>query len=204
MTDAQTVTNTLQDLFQSILEERMQDVPILNGHLSVEAVGFCKWEQYWLGVMLTPWFMNLLLLPDEDCEFEWDKQPVGSKHFFTLPAGKFEFIVSHETTIGRFLMSSLFSPVFEFGDQETALITAETVMAELFAEPEPDDHDERDQEMRDIWEGKLPDKDEQSEAKAATNDKGEDGEHKTPDTTEPISRRELLRGRDREAESQTT
>ncbi len=204
MTNTQTVSKTLENLFQSILKERMHGVPILNRRLGVEAVGFCKWNQYWLGVMLTPWFMNLLLLPDEDCEIEWDKQHVGSKHFFTFPAGEFEFIVSHEASIGRFLMSSLFSPVFEFGDQETALITAETVMAELFAAPESDDPDERDEEMRDIWEGKLPDKGEPSRAKLADNDKGEDRQFKTPDATQPISRRELLRGRDREAEGQTT
>ena len=31
----------------------------VNPALAVEAVGFRPWEDHWLGVMVTPWFMNL-------------------------------------------------------------------------------------------------------------------------------------------------
>ena len=36
---------------------------MLNPALSVEAVGFRPWDEHWLGVLVTPWFMNLWLMP---------------------------------------------------------------------------------------------------------------------------------------------
>ncbi len=44
---------------------RMQGLPIVNPALEVEAVGFAPWEGSWLGVMVTPWGMNLTLVPGE-------------------------------------------------------------------------------------------------------------------------------------------
>ncbi len=41
---------------------RMRGLPIVNPALAVEAVGFAPWEGHWLGVMVTPWFINLTLL----------------------------------------------------------------------------------------------------------------------------------------------
>ena len=35
----------------------------VNPAVEVEAVGFAPWDAHWLGVMVTPWFMNLMLLP---------------------------------------------------------------------------------------------------------------------------------------------
>ena len=46
-----------------IQRERMADIPLLNPALEVQAVGFSVWEAYCLGVLITPWFMNLMLLP---------------------------------------------------------------------------------------------------------------------------------------------
>jgi [NiFe] hydrogenase assembly HybE family chaperone len=52
--------------YQAIYEERMRDLPIVNPKLAVEAVGFDQWEEKDLGILITPWFMNLVLLPDSD------------------------------------------------------------------------------------------------------------------------------------------
>ena len=41
----------------------MADVPILNPVLSVEAVDFQHWKGHWLGVVITPWCMSMLLVP---------------------------------------------------------------------------------------------------------------------------------------------
>ena len=45
----------------------MAGVPMLNPALRVQAVGFRHWQSHWLGVLVTPWFMNLMLLPRIDC-----------------------------------------------------------------------------------------------------------------------------------------
>jgi hypothetical protein len=34
-----------------------------SGHVGGEAVGFRHWRDGWYGVLITPWFMNLIGLP---------------------------------------------------------------------------------------------------------------------------------------------
>jgi rubredoxin len=52
----------LEAAFRAVAR-RMEGLPIVNAALEVEAVGFAPWEGRWLGVMLTPWCMNLMLVP---------------------------------------------------------------------------------------------------------------------------------------------
>ena len=42
----------------------------VNPALAVEAVGFAPWEGHWLGVMVTPWFMNLMLAPRDPARWQ--------------------------------------------------------------------------------------------------------------------------------------
>jgi [NiFe] hydrogenase assembly HybE family chaperone len=119
----------LESVFRRIQRERMQGLPILNPELRVKAVGFRVWQGRCLGVLITPWFMNLMLLPSEGDD--WQKLQVGDKRIHRLPAGPYEFILGEELEIGRYQVCSLFSPVFEFSDQETAEATAEAAMQAL-------------------------------------------------------------------------
>lgn len=116
--------------FTQILAERMQGLPFLNPALRVEAVGFRRWEGRWLGVLITPWFMNLVLLPDE--EAAWRHVRYGDSLGYALPAGVFEFISAREPALGDYQSCSLFSPVFEFADQDGARATALAALAALF------------------------------------------------------------------------
>lgn len=127
---------TLTTVFREIYRERMSDVPILNEALEVEAVGFEAIDAGVLGVLVTPWFMNLMLLPAEKDDFA-GQQP-GEKTIVPLPAGDYEFIAGSEDGIGDYRMCSLFSPVFEFADHATAVATAEAVMTGVLTAPEPD------------------------------------------------------------------
>jgi len=120
------VEQILKTAFERIQKERMQDVPILNDALHVEAVGFERHDAGLLGVLITPWFMNLMLLPEDDAL--WQDQPSGETTTVELPVGQVEFIAGREDGVGQYRMCSLFSPVFEFGDQATAVATAEAVM----------------------------------------------------------------------------
>ncbi len=131
----ETAAQTLTTVFCDIHRERMADVPILNEALEVEAVGFERIDAGVLGVLVTPWFMNLMLLPAEADGFAGE-QP-GEKTIVPLPAGDYEFIAGNEAGIGDYRMCSLFSPVFEFADHATAVATAEAVMAGVLTAPEP-------------------------------------------------------------------
>ncbi|MEM6818655.1 MAG: [NiFe]-hydrogenase assembly chaperone HybE [Pseudomonadota bacterium] len=133
-------TQRLEFEFERIHRERMHDVPILNHELSVEAVGFKSTEHGVLGVLITPWFMNLMLLPDEEHDF--DEDVPGKTVSVPLPAGVVDFIAAHEEAIGSYRMCSLYSPVFEFADQDAATETASAVMEGIFSdpvEPEPEE-----------------------------------------------------------------
>jgi [NiFe] hydrogenase assembly HybE family chaperone len=100
----------------------MRGLPILNPALDVAAVGFAVRDGRWLGVMVTPWCMNLMLLP---CDPQaWRTLPVGKKRAYALPAGEYEFIGGCDPILGEYQMCSLFSPMSEFADMETATLTA--------------------------------------------------------------------------------
>jgi [NiFe] hydrogenase assembly HybE family chaperone len=121
----------------------MADVPILNEAIGVEAVGFREIDEGLLGVLVTPWFMNLMLLPIEAAA--WEGQRAGEKTLHTLPAGCYEFIAGHEEGVGDYRMCSLFSPMFEFADHAAAVETAAAVMDGIMSSEEtandPDDTD---------------------------------------------------------------
>jgi len=122
--------SVLASAFRAVYEERMQGLPFINPALSVEAVDVQPWNGHWLGVLITPWFMNLMLLPDDDAA--WPALRPGEKCEKSFPAGVFEFIAGHEDTLGEYLACSLFSPMFEFADHETARLTAAAARAALF------------------------------------------------------------------------
>jgi len=108
----------------------MAGVPIVNPALSVEAVGFRPWDEHWLGVLVTPWFMNLWLMPRVAAR--WQPIAPGASRHYVFPAGVFEFIGGHEPTIGDYQACSLFSPMYDFGDQATARATAVAALEALF------------------------------------------------------------------------
>jgi len=120
----------VESVFAHIHVSRMQGLPFLNPALRVEAVGFRRWDGRWLGVLITPWFMNLMLLPDADAA--WRPVRFGDALGYPMPAGVFEFIGGHEPPLGEFQCCSLFSPVFEFADQDTARATALAALEALF------------------------------------------------------------------------
>lgn len=136
--------------FRRIEETSMAGMPMLNTALRVEAVGMMRVDSEWICVLVTPWFMNLMLLPQERPEA---LAPSGVKSMATLPGGRFEFIQSHDEALGPFRMCSLFSPVFDFPDHEGAVATAREILDLVMTD---EDAGEEDRAMIDIWEGRLP------------------------------------------------
>jgi [NiFe] hydrogenase assembly HybE family chaperone len=120
----------LQQAFRSVLEEQMRDMPMLNPALGVEAVGFRPWSDHWLGILVTPWFMNLVLMPRVTAKWQAIRERESRHHVF--PAGVFEFIGGRDAALGDYQACSLFSPMFEFADQRQAHDTAVAALAALF------------------------------------------------------------------------
>jgi [NiFe] hydrogenase assembly HybE family chaperone len=109
---------------------RMAGLPIVNPALEVDAVAFAPWEGHWLGVMLTPWFMNLTLLPRDPAA--WRQLEPGAKRRYRFPAGDYEFVGARDDAIGEYLACSLFSPLLEFDDHATARLVATLAREALF------------------------------------------------------------------------
>jgi len=128
--DRPSPARALEAAFQRVLRMQMQDMPMVNPALNVEAVGFRPWADHWLGVLITPWFMNLWLMPRVVAKW----QPIGereSRHY-VFPAGVFEFIGGRDPALGDYQACSLFSPMFEFSGPAHAHDTAVAALDALF------------------------------------------------------------------------
>jgi len=122
-------SESLVDRYRFIYKERMQDLPIVNSALEVEAVGFRVFDVHQIGVLISPWFMNLVLLLGTDIG---SRLKQGSKSTLRFPSGPVEFITSQDETLGPYLTAVLFRSVADFADQGTTRAVALEVMQELF------------------------------------------------------------------------
>lgn len=123
---------TLASVFGEIARTRMADVPIVNPALRVEAVGFREWRGRWAGVLLTPWTINLVLLPGQDAPLT--RLALDEKVTWEFPSGAYEFMGFNDPVIGTCHICPLISPVSEFATHEEALAVAQEIIAALFDE----------------------------------------------------------------------
>ncbi|MBI5786443.1 MAG: [NiFe]-hydrogenase assembly chaperone HybE [Rhodocyclales bacterium] len=125
----------LEAAFRRIAATRMAGLPINHPRLAVEGVGFRLWEGKWLGVLVTPWAVNLILLPESDAEFA--KLATDRRQTWRFPSGEYDFMGSAEEECGAFQFCSLISPIPEEGvpDQAAAHSLAAEVLARLFTDP---------------------------------------------------------------------
>ncbi|MDX1506751.1 MAG: [NiFe]-hydrogenase assembly chaperone HybE [Woeseiaceae bacterium] len=120
----------LVDRYREIANERMRGLPIFNNRLEVEAVGFVDFDGHRLGILVTPWFMNLVLLPGTD---DWSTLAAGDAVNVTLPEGDYEFRVCCDDVLGVFLSAVLFRTVADFPGQQMAHEIAQLVLEQLLA-----------------------------------------------------------------------
>ncbi len=74
------------------VDASMRELPIYNDKVAVEAIGFGLFgDGALLGVMLTPWFMNLIILPIEPVPMNMAE--IGKTVPVELPAGQRTFVV---------------------------------------------------------------------------------------------------------------
>jgi [NiFe] hydrogenase assembly HybE family chaperone len=146
----------LESTFRQILQRQMQDMPMVNPALSVEALRFRPWNEHWLGILITPWFMNLVLMPRVSAK--WNPIGVRESRHYVFPAGVFEFIGAHDPALGDYQACSLFSPMFDFANQAGAHDTAVAALAALFdaGSREPSDVTMAPPAARDAPAGAVP------------------------------------------------
>ena len=184
----------LENAFNHIYKERMHDVPILNDKVEVRVIGFQQWNNSYLCIMITPWFMNLMLLPGETENWDDKQETSSSRH--TFPSGNYQFLVGYEPAIGKYQMCSLFSPMFEFADNDAAVETAEVAIKELMNIENVEEVDIDSRQLEAIWDGteEHPDKIAAREAAEKAKAEAEPRKPLQERMQQPVSRRHLLRG----------
>ncbi|WP_439525339.1 [NiFe]-hydrogenase assembly chaperone HybE [Roseovarius mucosus] len=123
-------THALVTDFTEVWHGKMRDVPIVNKLLHVQAVGFHVHEGRPIGVLISPWFMNLVVLAGEG--EDWSTLVPGTKEVIGFASGEYEFIHNVREMVGGYKACSLFSPMGEFRSQAQAVDVARAVMVALF------------------------------------------------------------------------
>lgn len=137
MTSKPDFTACLVAHFERIYEQHMQGLPILNPRLGVEAVGVRDLDEQQVCVLITPWFMNLIVRSEAG---HWDDAGEGELVSIDLPHQSLEFTVCRDPEIGSYLSAVLFRTMTDFPDQDTAREIALESSRRLFAEPEQAEH----------------------------------------------------------------
>lgn len=115
----------LAALYRAIRSGPMRDMPVCNDALDVAAIGFRPFGEWAIGVVVTPWMMNIV------CAQETGVAPAARRRM-ALPAGDVDFVASRLDGFGTILSCSLFSPMFEFTDMASACETARAAIGALF------------------------------------------------------------------------
>ena len=114
------------------IDATMRDLPIYNPKVSIEAVGFRPFSgDALLGVMITPWFMNLTLLPVVPVPM--DMAAIGKTVLVELPVGQRTFAINGDAVTGLYKAHSLYSPMAAFTLPGQAAAEARRMLALLMA-----------------------------------------------------------------------
>jgi [NiFe] hydrogenase assembly HybE family chaperone len=111
--------------------ERMRELPICNPALHVEVVGLRAWQEAWLGVVVTPWTVSLLLLPREGRSVR--RLGPDERQRWRFPSGEYDFQGGEDPALGPYQTCSLLSPPFELASQEDARLAARAALEALLA-----------------------------------------------------------------------
>ena len=121
--------------FREIGDTIMRDMPFYNNALTVEAVDFQSFgDDQWIGVLITPWFMNVIVLPRRSRPL--DEALIGQRIDEAMPVGWRRFLWAGDAVIGQYKMLSLRSPMNTFRFQEFARVEGRKCLRALLAPPD--------------------------------------------------------------------
>jgi [NiFe] hydrogenase assembly HybE family chaperone len=120
----------IEQAFTRVWLERMAGLLLLNEQLRVEAIGFRDWQGVRVGALVTPWSVNLLVLPAPNAVLP----PVrpGDTHAWSFPSGDYGFDGHDDPALGRYHQHSLLSPVAEFETHAEAVTVAQEALEAPF------------------------------------------------------------------------
>ncbi len=145
MNNLQNIVDVLEATFEKIHLEQMQGIPILNSAIKVQALGFRLYQGRVLGVIITPWLMNIVMLPKQN--EDWSNMELGHKQPHKFPSKTYKFMVNDIDGIGPCQTHSLYSPMRDFASHEQAVTVAQEFLDSLMVEKELTEEDMVDEEL---------------------------------------------------------
>lgn len=124
-------SSALEAAFTRIQREEMDGVPFLNPALRVEAVGFSRCGDGWLGALVSPWFLNAMFVPDVAAAAR-----EGEPLFREFAAGTFAFLRADAPEVGAYESCALCSRMDAFASQEEARAFAREALRLIHVRPE--------------------------------------------------------------------
>ena len=99
-------------IFQSAMEtvaKEMQDLPFYRANIECYCPKFVLFENQWIGTIVTPWMLSVVILPGKDQQ--WEPRELGDKLTIQLPYKSLTFTVSGVEQVPQYLSCSLHSPL---------------------------------------------------------------------------------------------
>ncbi|MCW8945209.1 MAG: [NiFe]-hydrogenase assembly chaperone HybE [Sedimenticola sp.] len=118
--------------FRYIEQNQMQGLPVCNELLTTEVVGLTRFNECWVGVLITPWTLQLIMLP---ASAEAEQLEEGDHRTYEFPQGKVVFMIAENETLGPYQSCALMSPLHSFETQEQIRQTAIEIMELMFQPP---------------------------------------------------------------------
>ncbi|TDQ59089.1 Tat proofreading chaperone HybE [Mesocricetibacter intestinalis] len=134
-----------------IIAQSMQELPFYRQDISCYCPNFILFEQQWLGTLLTPWTMSVLVLPGP--EQVWPAREIGDKITLQLPYKALTFTVSGIEAIPHYLSCSLQSPLHTALTQQQGEQLCNDCLRMLLSLPSK--QDTPDQNRRNIFRSML-------------------------------------------------
>ncbi|MEQ4922692.1 hydrogenase-2 assembly chaperone [Proteus hauseri] len=113
----------LEAFFCEVAEKEMKNLPFFREGVPVKAGSFSLFEKQWIGTVLTPWMLELVVLPGPSQE--WPRRKVGERIALELPCGQVKFVVGELAGGIQYLACSLMSPLDRHLKGEQAVELAE-------------------------------------------------------------------------------
>lgn len=114
------------ELVARCFRERSEPTGPVNPLLNCASIGFRHCRGDWLGVVITPWFMDLVLLPGGGNL--WGDIPAGQRRYVDLAQGTVAFTAAEDTCLGAYQHASLVAGVASLPDMAAAVALANQVM----------------------------------------------------------------------------
>jgi [NiFe] hydrogenase assembly HybE family chaperone len=132
---AQTMQTRLDALLAAYRDAdlAMASLPIYNPQLTIAALGFRPHPDGFVGALVTPWFLNIVVLPASTSD---ETRPPGAVRTVAFPSGAYVLSAAKLERVGAFEFLSLFSPMQDFEDQAAAQLTASAALEALFSPAE--------------------------------------------------------------------